>query len=169
MRPTNPRHRGLAAAVAIGLALFLASCGGTDPLSNVGTVQSARVTGVKWSGFDVVVGWSWASGTLEVVDLEGQAHAFPVKLSGPAVGVVFDFDGESFGNGIIDLHLPPGKTLHGTDLTGQYFGSEEALQIGIGVESHNLKNSSGVTIDDTDFGVGIGVFAAGEWIDLSEQ
>ena len=167
MRPQRSVLLSLLAVVM--LAPLVASCGGTDPLSNVGTVQSARITGVKWSGFDVVVGWSWASGTLEVVDTTGQAHAFAVNLKGPAVGVVFDFDGQTFGNGIIDLHLPPGKTLHGTDLTGQYFGSEEALQIGIGIESHNLKNSSGVTISDTDFGLGIGLFAAGEWIDVSEQ
>jgi hypothetical protein len=161
------------ASIRWGLAWVLAAwcgsgCGSPPGLSGL-QVRSASITGVEWAGIDLVVGWGWANGVLDVVDTSGQTHSFDVQLSGPSAGVVFDVAGADLASTTARLTLPEGKTLQGSDLLGSYLGTEEAIHVGFGGEQHDLTNGAGVKLDSGNFNLGVGVFVGFEWLAISAR
>ena len=151
-------------------ALMVAGCGG--PLDNI-DVQSATLGSVDWSGFSIVVGLTDAPATLTIVDTAGTVHNFNVELSGPSLGLLLDIgasDTSDPNNCLFQsdgsLTLPAGKALTGADIAGGYFGTKEGLHLGIGGESHDLTNGSGVKLSGGALNVGFGFFAGFEWLSI---
>src|SRR5207302_852186 len=144
----------------------LVGCGGNSGAIDDIPVKSAKVTHVDWHAVDVIGGWSWTDGVLEITDTAGQVHTADVRLSGPDRGVVLDFDIGTITHEDITL-APPSGTVKGKDLVGNYFGHKTDFHVIVGDDEHALSNTDGVKMTSGSLSGGLGVFFGLQWIDLS--
>jgi len=154
-------------AIAILAGAWLVGCSGNSGAVDNVEVRSARITHVDWHSLDAIFGWSWTTGTLEIIDTAGVTHTAAVHLSGPDLGVILDFNVGSITDEPITLTPPAGKVIHGSDLVGNYGGHKTDVEVIIGDDDHGLSNTSGVSMTSGSLSGGFGVFFGVQWIDVS--
>lgn len=152
-----------ATALAVtALAALAAACDPpTDPALTGITAASARIEAAQLGGFVVVGGKVSGLGTLLIVDDQGDEHELPIVLDGALAGAAFDVHGGFAGDMTLAL---PEAAVPANDLLGIYQGPAFLGHLIVGVQTHDLTNPAGVTIDATAFGLGIGIGLMMEWL-----
>lgn len=136
-------------------------------------VADAALGDVDWYGVGAIVGVFSASGTLFVTDTDGEEHELPMTITGPSVGLVFDFFvSDDSGcllddRAVLDLSGADGD-LAVRDLGGSYVGVTLAGHFGLGGSDHKLANTAnGITIHGSGTQVGLGLWMGLDWMGMS--
>ena len=132
-------------------------------------VESAYLQNLDTNGFVAVAGAIGGDAILVWTTPDGNTGAMPVSVSGGAVGVIFEATADLDPNADVTLDLSDAdEGLKVEDLLGTYHGSGWNFTLGLGGAGHNLKNGSGVVLNDEHFTAGFGIEGGWEWLRVRE-
>lgn len=129
-------------------------------------VVEARLEGIGGGGMQVIGGGWSGSGDLVATTVSGEELVVPVTLGAGAAGMLIEMSAQPASTWELGL---PGPSVPASHLFGTYKGSREALIVLVGAVGLHLENEHGVRIDDTSFGLGIGLSASWQWLHVTEQ
>ncbi len=127
-------------------------------------VVEAHLESVSGGGMQVIGGGWSGSGDLVATTAAGEELVVPVSIGAGSAGMLLEMSATPFSKWNLGL---PDAEVPASHLFGTYKGSREALILLVGAVGMHLENEHGVRIDDTSFGLGIGVAASWQWLHVS--